>query len=132
MTTFVCDIDKLVSSVLEGRGYGVLSSQLGVTAFFLLLTALTLTVIFAIAYAEDHRSASSKETTRMLACIGGSAYGLALVIGVASMVLGAASASYPTAEDAKMIITYKVGETVISNPKFQDIVERAIGTLPTE
>lgn len=124
--------DHLVKLVLEGRSYDILSDILVFPAVLLLLVVLIGAVALTLYYVDAYND--KKELAKVYKLI--KAWSVSLVV---LLVLGATvcytsyrAASYPTMNDAKLIVTYKVGEQVVNSPKFQELVDKAVDAVPVQ
>lgn len=120
--------DQLMTSVLEGRSYDALSESIGMPTVLLLITLLVIGVALAVWWSD----ASENDIPTLCKFIKAyvAAFAVFILLGSAHLYTRYKAAGCPTMDDAKLIVTYKVGEQVVNSPKFQELVDRTVEAIP--
>lgn len=124
--------DHLVKLVLEGRSYDAISSMLDLPTVMLLMTVLGIAALLTVYYINSYNDKEELAKAYKLIKAWSVLLGVLLVMGATVCYTSFKAASYPTMDDAKLIVTYKVGEQVVNSPKFQELVDKAVDAIPVQ
>lgn len=109
------DIDQLYVMILQGRFYSTMSNSLGLVALlgFILCTLATL-------FLSAHEPEILVRIRKGLAC----AWIFVGACLMACIVFASLNSKCPTIEDAKVILTYKAGEKLLTSDEIREAFDK--------